>query len=265
MFVFEGTSNLFRWIFWLIFCSSVYILSKAACSLFQWPWSCLHEFPTMRKLPVHLGIIVDGVLSQARARNLSHVVCCCFSLGIRFVSIYDQEGLLKKELDLFASHLWRDRHEAFRRQLQSAKVFVRSEAGFLNLECFHSRTCKRENSSQSKSTNFFVNIIGLDDSRGSMVEVAQRICEGVAHGDIHIDTITEDVLNEAFSSAAFSKMPDPDLVLNFSSISSFSGFPPWHLRLTEFSHLGGSYRNITQKTLFTALESYALVEQRYGK
>lgn len=107
-----------------------------------------------------------------------------------------------------------------------------------------------------------VKVLSSDDGKEDIVKAAKIYCQLVAQHQRRSNDLDVNVLDSLLRGAA--GLPDPDLVLKFGPVDSTLGFLPWHIRLTEIISLP-SHINLSYECFFSAIQRFAVCEQRMGK
>ncbi|XP_066533220.1 dehydrodolichyl diphosphate synthase complex subunit nus1 [Hoplias malabaricus] len=198
----------------------------------------------LEKLPVHVGLLVAE--EEQQYTDIASLVVWCMAVGISYVSVYDNEGVFRRNNSRLMEEIQRQQQEQ-----------LGSESCRYSLESLNNGTDQHALSCQT-----IVKVLSPDDGKLSIVRAAQQLCKAVEQKertskDINV-TVLDSVLRES------KNIPDPDLVLKFGPVESTLGFLPWHIRLTEFISLP-SHKDVSYEDLLGALRHYAACEQRLGK
>ena len=232
---------------------------------------------TFGKVPAHVGVIVEG---RIEFDDLAFLLMCCLSAGTRFVSLYDHAGSIKE----CESQL----HAAVDRQIQklygnagvsSADLFIRQS--FLNGNetsptttapaSDDRRFCGTEGESDIHGTpqnvgtvtgTVRLTILSANDGKQELVRIARSLCDDIVRGvRVPGDATLAYVDANVWTSKAAA--PDPDLILNTSSLNGTVGFPPWSLRVASIMNIG-PLKRLTYDRFAQLMERFGGVEQRFG-
>lgn len=77
------------------------------------------------------------------------------------------------------------------------------------------------------SEQLHVNILKTTDGTTSLVETAKELCKISSSSLLSINDV-DHIMRRKLT------LPDPDVAIVFGNTCSSFGFPPWHLRVTEF-------------------------------
>ncbi|KAG0477436.1 hypothetical protein HPP92_014277 [Vanilla planifolia] len=174
-----------------------------------------------------LAIVVDS----KEARNtlkVKKLLSWLSRIGVKYVTLYDMEGILKKSLaesqgDLPNGMLHKDR------MMIELLSFIDSKEGI------------------AKAASFLCNKY-LRDELGN--------CEGK---DL---SITESDISDTLNVIGCGG-PEPDLLLVYGPVRCHLGFPAWRLRYTEIIHMG-SLNSMKYGDILTALYEFSKKKQNYG-
>ncbi|XP_059837446.1 dehydrodolichyl diphosphate synthase complex subunit nus1 [Hypanus sabinus] len=200
----------------------------------------------LKKLPLHLGLVVTE--EESSYTDIASLVVWCMAVGISYVSVYDNQGIFKRNNSRLMEEILKQQQELL--GLDSSKYSTE----FLN---------SSRKAEQVLSCPTTVKVLSPDDGKANIVKAAKKYCQLVAQqqrrsADLNVN-IMDSLLREDSSG-----LPDPDLVLKFGPVSSTLGFLPWHIRLTEIISLP-SHINLSYERFFSALQQFAACEQRMGK
>ncbi|XP_053135193.1 dehydrodolichyl diphosphate synthase complex subunit NUS1 [Hemicordylus capensis] len=199
---------------------------------------------SLQKLPGHVGLLVtEEELSYA---DMASLVVWCMAVGISYVSVYDHDGIFKRNNSRLMDEILKQQQE------------------LLNLDCskYSVKFANQEKTDQVLNCQSTLNVLSPEDGKTDIVKAAQKFCHLVAQQQKKCTDLDVNVLDNLLTST--NGFPDPDLILKFGPVDSILGFLPWHIRLTEIVSLP-SHVNISYEEFFSALCHYASCEQRLGK
>ncbi|XP_053919275.1 dehydrodolichyl diphosphate synthase complex subunit NUS1 [Cuculus canorus] len=198
----------------------------------------------LRKLPVHMGLVVTE--EEPSYADMASLVVWCMAVGISYVSVYDHNGIFKRNNSRLMDEILKQQQELL--GLDFSKYTVE----FAN----------QDKDDQVLNCQSTLKVLSPEDGKADIVKAAQDFCQLVAQQQRTHTDLDVNVLDSLLSST--NGFPDPDLVLKFGPVDSTLGFLPWHIRLTEIISLP-SHLNISYEDFFSALHHYAACEQRWGK
>lgn len=199
----------------------------------------------LKKLPLHLGLVVTE--EESSYTDIASLVVWCMAVGISYVSVYDNQGIFKRNNSRLMEEILKQQQELL--GLDSSKY----STDFLN------STRKVEQVLCCPTT---VKVLSPDDGKANIVKAAKTYCQLVAQQQRRSTDLNVNIMDSLLREGS-SGLPDPDLVLKFGPVSSTLGFLPWHIRLTEIISLP-SHINLNYERFISALQQFAACEQRMG-
>ncbi|XP_067839917.1 dehydrodolichyl diphosphate synthase complex subunit nus1 isoform X2 [Heptranchias perlo] len=181
---------------------------------------------SLKKLPLHLGLVVTE--EETSYTDIANLVVWCMAVGISYVSVYDNQGIFKRNNSRLMEEILKQQQE------------------LLVLSC--------------PTT---VKVLSPDDGKADIVKAAKKYCQLVAQQQRRSTDLNVNIMDSLLREGALC-LPDPDLVLKFGPVDSTLGFLPWHIRLTEIISLP-SHINLSYESFISALQNFAACEQRMGK
>jgi undecaprenyl diphosphate synthase len=223
-----------------------------------------------KKLPIHVGVIMDGNGRWAKSRGLPRteghreglktakiIVKAAEDLGIRFLSLY-----------VFSTENWKRATEEVGFLMGLIKEHLRAELDFYRsngVRVLHSgdadglpsdivseiREIEAETASFDRMTvNLAINYGGRDE----IVRAARRLAEtGVAP--------SEEALRGAMDHP---ELPYPDLIIRTSDEMRMSNFLVWESAYSELWFSDKYWPDFGPEDLAMAVDAYAARERRYG-
>uniref|UniRef100_A0A2I2ZF41 Uncharacterized protein n=1 Tax=Gorilla gorilla gorilla TaxID=9595 RepID=A0A2I2ZF41_GORGO len=192
------------------------------------------EGPSLEKLPVRVGLLITEVEQEPSFSDIASLVVWCMAVGISYISIYDHQGIFKRNNSRLMDGILKQQQE------------------LLGLDCSkYSPEFANSNDKEDQVLNchLAVKVLSPEDGKADIVRAAQDFCQ---FGCRYVSLLSSN------------DCPDPDLVLKFGPVDSTQGFLPWHIRLTDIVSLP-TRLNISYEDFFSALRHYAACEQRLGK
>ncbi len=228
-------------------------------------------------LPQHIGIIMDGNGRWAKKRMLPRsaghsagakvfrtIARYCSDIGIKYLTVYafstENWRRPQQEIDalmkLFKEYL----NEALRDFQDDSIVvkFIGDKSGFSD----EIRALMEETEDGSKDRDGMVLNIAMNyGSRDEIVRAVKKISQGVKKGEIDIDSINEDLVNDNLYTAG---QPDPDLIIRPSGEYRISNFMLWQSAYTEFVIMNKLWPDFTKEDLDEAIDIFNNRNRRFG-
>ncbi|XP_029452295.1 dehydrodolichyl diphosphate synthase complex subunit NUS1 [Rhinatrema bivittatum] len=203
---------------------------------------------SLHKLPVHVGLLVAEEETQQQRdpgyAEIANLVVWCMAVGISYVSVYDSQGIFKRNNSRLMDEILKQQQE------------------LLGLDCSKYSELSNDKADPAVSCQTAVRVLSPEDGKEDIVQAAHEFCQLVAQQQKQPSDLSVKVLDDLLRSSK--DFPDPDLVLKCGPMDSTLGFLPWHIRLTEIISLP-SYLSISYNDFFSALHHFAACEQRLGK
>jgi len=205
-----------------------------------------------KKVPNHLGLVVNENDVKSYLQEISQLLCWCAAVGIKTITLYDEKGILKKDINKVREHILQHKVNYFGVQNSSYtfNVFtltpstsIQTEAPILN------------------SKDFDVIVCSLEDSRWDMINFTRNFCKSVKENLLTPSDLTAEMIQ---NNLALGDRAEPELLLVCGgSQLILRGYFPWQIRLSEMTHI--SLKNISCSAFTSALDAFATTEQRFGK
>ncbi|CAN7989459.1 unnamed protein product [Ixodes hexagonus] len=199
------------------------------------------------KVPKHVAVVIGE--SFVCYRDVANLVVWCLFARIPHVTLYDVEGLMKRNWAELYSEILRSQREHFG-SCDTSKVV------------FHvgGKETAEKNGRNGYKHHIHVRLASNEDGRPLFASLARRLCQEVKEGRLSPSDIVPDLIQRQLSG----DWPDPDALLRFGKVHSVFGYQPWQLRLTEIISLP-THHNLRLSEFLDALRMYDNREQRFGK
>lgn len=229
------------------------------------------------KLPVHIGIIMDGNGRWAQKRSLPRqvghrvgaqtfreITRYCEKIGIKYLTVY-----------AFSTENWRRPKsevdglmKLFKEYLEESLTDFRNEniktrfIGDISALSPDIRELMREAEELTKDkTGLCLNIAINYGGREELANAAKKIARDVAEGRLSVDDITEEQFENYLYTAG---QPDPDLILRPSGEYRTSNFLLWQSAYAEYVFMDVLWPDFKPDDLDRALHEYAKRNRRFG-
>lgn len=232
---------------------------------------------TVKQVPTHIGIIMDGNGRWAKKRGLPRsaghsagaetfkkIVRYCSKIGIKHLTVYAfstenwrrPAAELTFLMGLFEQYL-NDALKDFE-QRNIKVVFLGDKSAFSpNLQRL---IADIEQVSQSK-TGMVLNVAMNYGGRSEIIRGAKAIAVDVKDGKLDVDAIDEKIFSAKLYTAG---QPDPDLIIRPSGEKRLSNFLLWQSAYTEFVFMNVLWPDFSEKDLDLAIDEYAARNRRFG-
>lgn len=213
----------------------------------------------LSKVPFHLGVIIGE--DHISLSDISNLILWCLCFGIRHISIYDLNGIIKENREHLYECVTQKKSQFFKKSHTTYQI------------TFNYNTAQHMLGAQAtnghKVQSIYVDLVSRDDGKSKIVQAATKAClhDSRVLSYFHsseFDVYIKDLLN----------LHDPDLVICFGPVSNCStslatvnslmGYLPWHVRLSEILPLP-THRGVQFTEFLDVLKKYNHCEQRLGK
>jgi len=232
------------------------------------------EYPPLEKIPVHVGIIMDGNGRWAQARglprlaghragteNLRRILRAAVEFGVRILTIYafstenwerprdEVEGLL----DLMDRMIDRELPELHREGVQIRHIG--------RLERVPERLVVKIRQALDLTRNnqrLILNVAFNYGGRAEMVDAVRRIIQD----GVPPEAVDEVLISRYLYTAG---LPDPDLIIRTSGEMRVSNFLIWQGAYAEYYVTPVYWPDFDKDEFYKALAEYARRERRFGR
>jgi undecaprenyl diphosphate synthase len=230
-----------------------------------------------RRVPIHVGIIMDGNGRWASSRGLPRIeghrrgvealrvtVRAAIEFGLHYLTVYsfsaenwsrpveevsDLMGLLKR-------FIRKDLAE-----LQSIGVKIKVIGARENLNPEIMGLLSEAEAATSSNTGLNLVVAFNYGSRQEIAAAARTMAAKVAAGLIDAAEIDEDLLAQHLDTAG---IPDPDLIIRTSGEQRLSNFLMWQAAYSEFVFLPIHWPDFDRQAFADALAQFSIRERRFG-
>jgi len=228
-----------------------------------------------KKIPFHLGIIMDGNRRWARekglpvleghrrgAKRLKEIGGITLEKGIKVLTVF-----------AFSTENWKRSKMETNYLMQILKQFLNVEnvkelnqkGVRLNIigekERLPAKLQKRIEEVEKITSTNKKGILNLAVSYGGRSEIIQAI-KKIIREKVSPDKIDEDLINENLWTKG---LPYPDLIIRTSGIKRLSNFLTWQTAYSELYFTEKYWPDFTEKELDKALADFSLRQRRFGK
>lgn len=228
------------------------------------------------KLPVHIGIIMDGNGRWARKRGLprfaghkagadtfKRIVRYCNKIGIQYLTVYafstENWSRPKKEVDAIIELLRDYLRDAENYKKENVRVHFIGETSVFDDE-IQAKMAESEDES-SHFTGLHLNIAVNYGGKDEIVHAARSLVRDFQENKIRFDEIDEKALSERLYTRG---QPDVDLIIRPSGEFRLSNFMIWQAAYAEYVFLNVLWPDFNERHMDEALWAYANRNRRFG-
>lgn len=213
----------------------------------------------LSKVPLHLGVIVGE--DHISLSDISNLILWCICFGIRHISIYDLNGILKENREHLYECVAQKKNQFLKKSHTNCQITFNcnSTQYMLGTQAINGH----------KVQSIYIDLISREDGKSKIVQAARNACLHDSRVLSYFHASEFDVFIKGSQ-----KLHDPDLLISFGPISSCStsvttvsslmGYLPWHVRLSEILSLP-THHGVQFTEFLDVLKRYNQCEQRLGK
>ena len=233
--------------------------------------------PAPRKIPVNLGIIMDGNGRWAKKRGLprtaGHVTGAqvfrkitkyCEKCGVRFLTVYafstENWRRPQDEVDSIMNLLRQYLKESLA-DFQHENIVVRFIGNREELAPDIRELIEESEQSTAHKTGMTLNIALNYGGQQEITAAARALATKVANGELAPEEIDEKLLEQTLYTA---DQPPVDLVLRPSGEYRLSNFLIWQSAYAEFVFMDVLWPDFKEEDLDRVFEEYARRDRRFG-
>ena len=231
---------------------------------------------TMRNVPEHIAIIMDGNGRWAKKRSLPRtsghaagaeafrrIATYCGDIGVKYLTVYafSTENWKRSEeevtgiMKLMGKYL-----EEGLRDMEKNRVKICFFGDLSRLSPELRQKCK-EAQERSKDYDVQVNFCFNYGGRLEILQAARRFAEEAVQGKHKPEDLTDVLFEEYLYSAG---VPDPELIIRPSGEMRTSNFLLWQSAYSEFVFMDVLWPDFGPKDLDMAIEEYYRRNRRFG-
>jgi len=238
------------------------------------------NIPKFDVLPQHIGFIMDGNGRWAKMRGLERsaghregaktfrrIGEYCADVGIKYMTFYafstENWNRPKSEvlalMKLFKEYLNEGDERIAENDIRQMRLkFIGEREGLPKDLLKLIDKAERESAKYDKVT---VNIALNYGGRAEITHAVKEIAAKVKAGEISVDEITEDVVNNNIYTAG---QPDPDIIVRPSGEYRLSNFMTWQSAYSEFWYSDILWPDFTEEDVNKILFDYQKRNRRFG-
>lgn len=230
-----------------------------------------------QKLPVHLGIIMDGNGRWAKRRglprsaghaagaaNFKKITRYCASIGIRYLTVYafSTENWTRPPQEVSAlMSLFRQYLDEALRDFRDDEIVVRFLGDVSAFPKKLQELIQETEEISAHRTGMVLNIAMNYGGRAELTHAFRALAQKVKEGSLAPEAITEETISSVLYTAG---QPDPDLIIRPSGEHRTSNFLLWQSAYAEYVVMDILWPDFRPEDLNAALWEYANRSRRFG-
>ncbi|KAL6937749.1 hypothetical protein ACO0RG_004271 [Hanseniaspora osmophila] len=236
---------------------------------------------SLSKIPKNLAAILEykseedvggGVLGLMDGS--SDLVAWSLSSGIKHLVLYDYNGILKKDVDMLRYTIYNKLAKYFGpnnvpkyaiRIPRTDSIYYNTAEQEVEEEKFvdnaDNNTNFKTETNNNKKVSIEITLLSNVDGRETVVELTRTMAELCYKKELDIKDVTMELVDKELIQLVGN---EPDLLLYFGPNLDLQGYPPWHIRLTEF-YWEPDNDEVTYSVFIRGLKKYATCKINVGK
>ena len=228
-----------------------------------------------KKIPFHLGIIIDGNRRWAKKRGLpsfeghrrgldrvNKIGEWCRKRGVKILTLYtfstENWNRSKKEISFLMKLLSEALNRKNVKELYQRKIKLQVIG---QKERLPRSLQQRIKEAEGLTQNNKEGILNLAISYGGRPEIVQAV-KNIIKKKVPASEITEDLINKNLWTA---DLPEPDLIIRTGGAQRLSNFLTWQSIYSELHFTKKYWPEFTEKDLDEALLDYSRRQRRFGR
>ncbi len=233
--------------------------------------------PSVKNIPKHIAIIMDGNGRWARQRGMPRTaghrvgmdrvrdaVAVCLEYGVPFLTLYafSTENWKRPEEEVrFLMDLFEEALKSEVDKLDRQNVRVRFIGLRHNLRPSLRKLMEESEARTSGNTALTLNLAINYGGRSEIVSAVQKIAVAVRQGEVDPEEINEAFFGNYLFTAG---QPDPDLLIKPGGESRISNFLLWQIAYTEIYYSTKYWPDFKKADMRDAIVFYSQRERRFG-
>ncbi len=229
-----------------------------------------------RKLPKHIGIIMDGNGRWAKNRMLPRtaghvqgsetfktIARYCNKIGIEYLTVYafstENWKRPKSEVDAIMDLLRKYLKDSENFKSENIKLKFIGELSVLPEDI--RELIKKAEYDSKDATGLTVNMAVNYGGRDEILHAVKSICKDVKDGKLDIDDISEDSISNRLYTAG---QNEPDFIIRPSGEYRLSNFLVWQSAYAEFWYSDVLWPDFKESDLERAIDDFNRRDRRFG-
>ncbi len=230
-----------------------------------------------RKMPKHIGIIMDGNRRWAKAKNLpiklghkegaetlKKVVRHGNKIGLEYITVYafSTENWKRGEEEVNALMFLLENYlKDFAKEADTENIVIRV-IGDISKFTENLQERIKDTIDRTKNNTGIVLTIALNyGGRDELVNAIKNISNEVKNGELDPNEITEKTVSEHLYDK---DVPDPDLIIRTSGELRLSGFLTWQSVYSELLFIDKLWPDFTEEDLENSIDVFSKRKRNFG-
>lgn len=237
----------------------------------------LHNHSSLKNIPEHIAIIMDGNGRWAAKRNLpriaghkegvdavQRVVRSASQYGVKILTLYafSTENWKRPQSEVeYILRLPKEFLHVYLPELIEMNVKVETIGNIDELPDYTIESIMYAKEKTKDNTGLLVNFALNYGSRNEITEAIKQVVSEFEQGDLKVEDIDEDAISKHLYTDC---LRDPDLLIRTSGEKRLSNFLLWQLAYTEFWFTDVLWPDFDESVFEEAIIEYQKRKRRYG-
>lgn len=216
------------------------------------------------KIPKRISAILNLKSEQEEGggfygllNDSAELVTWTVAAGIPILSIYEYEGALKRNVEDLRVAVYKKLIDYF--GSSSIPTFV-IKVPHLNLK-FYGLNNDNDEQYKLQTIEIEISLLSVEDGKPTIVELTKTMAELANKKEISPKDVTINLIDNELTELIG---VEPDLIILFTPTLDLQGYPPWHIRLSEF-YWEPDNEYVTYAIFLRALQKYSTCKINVGK
>jgi dehydrodolichyl diphosphate syntase complex subunit NUS1 len=218
----------------------------------------------LEKLPKRISSIMnlkseseEGGGYYGLLNDSAELVTWTLAAGVQTLSIFEADGVLKQNVEDLRVAIYKKLTDYFgSSSIPTFVVKIPHQNGI-----YYGLNNDDNEEYKSQAPEIEISLISAQDGKPTIVELARTMAELAKSREISAKDVTIDLINKELTELIG---VEPDLIILFTPILDLQGYPPWHIRLSEF-YWEPDNDDVTYAIFLRALQKYATCKINVGK
>lgn len=177
--------------------------------------------------------------------------------GIQTLSIYEINGVLKQNVEDLRIAIYKKLTDYFgTNSIPNFVIKVPHDNGI-----YYGLNNDEDEEYKNQPVEIEISLLSIEDGKPTIVELAKTMADLAKRKEISSKDVTIDLINKELTELIG---VEPDLIILFTPSLDLQGYPPWHIRLSEF-YWEPDNEDVTYAIFLRALQKYSTVKINVGK
>lgn len=216
------------------------------------------------KIPKRLSVILtlkseeeEGGGYYGLLNDAAEVTTWTVAAGVSILSIYEHDGILNNNLHDLRVSIFKKLTDYFG---SSAVPTFSIRVPRLN-KTFYGVHNDKDDEYKTQEISIEITLLSYDDGKPTIVELTKAMAELANKKEISSKDISVKLIDTELVQLIGQ---EPDLIILFSPTLDLQGYPPWHIRLSEF-YWEPDNEEVTYAIFLRALQKYSTCKINIGK